>query len=665
MTDSSELKPPLHVVVGTAGHIDHGKSSLVEKLTGIHPSRLKEEQERGMTIDIGYGEWKVDDSLRVGIIDVPGHEKFVRNMVAGASGVDFVILVIAADDGVMMQTREHLQIMRMLGITQGMTVITKVDLVDEELLEIVADDIQDYLKGTFLEDAPIMRVSNTTEEGIEELASLLRERLKEMPQQSVEGLFRMPIQRSFSVKGHGTVVTGVPVSGSVRPGDELELLPKGNRVRIRGIQVHHKSAEIAEAGHRTALNLADASYRDIKRGDVVAAPGYFGSAHLLETRLEYLDHLDHPLRNDTLIRFHLGCVDVPGSVVLLDRKVLLPGDSGLAQIRLDEPVVCAASDRFIIRLQSPVITLGGGVVVGETKWRFKRFREWLNDNISHKEEQLRSEKGYLEYVIRSHGTRLVDRTTIERAMKKQLVDLETDLKQLQKKKRVRHLHKARAWIHTDMFKKACRSVSEALLKLHEQEKLEGGFMPSRITRATKLEQPLVDAIVEDHVQRGRFSLLQGKFVRNNSYTGGLTREDFRLVTRIEEMHAVERFGAPILSEIVADVEKPPKKVKDLLKYLAQMGRVIPISSELALHVDAVAHAQDLLIKRLSSNEPMPSSEFKDIIGASRKYVIPLLEYFDRVRLTKRTGNTRLLHPGWENAVLKRDESPMSGDGSAG
>lgn len=658
MTDTTENESVTHVVVGTAGHIDHGKSSLVQCLTGIHPSRLKEEQERGMTIDIGYGEWVVDENTRAGIIDVPGHERFVKNMVAGASGVDFVLLVVAADDGVMMQTREHLQIMRMLGIQRGLTVITKIDLVDEELLEIVVDDVGDYLEGTFLEGAPILRVSNTTGEGIDELAEVLRSSLKEMPARQSEGLFRMPIQRAFSVKGHGTVVTGVPVSGTVQPGDELELLPKGSKARVRGIQVHHKKAARAEAGHRTALNLADISYRDIQRGDVVAEAGYFGSAQLLETRLEYLDHLGGPLRNDTQIRFHLGCVDVAGSVVLLDKKVLLPGETGLAQIRLEEPVVCAANDRFIIRLQSPVITLGGGVVVGETRWRFKRFREWLNENISQKEEQLRSEQGYLEYVIRSHGARLVDRKTIELAMKKRIVDLDEDLSRLQKKRKLRHLHKAKAWIHLDMFKKACKRVSDTLLELHDREKLEAGFMPSRLAKETKLEQALVDAVVEDHVQRKRFSLLQGKFVRNNSYTGGLSKEDFRLVTRIEEMHAAEDFGAPILSEIVADVEKPAKKVKTLLKYLAQMGSIVPISSELCLHARAVAKAQNLLITRLQNGEPMPSSEFKEIIGASRKYVIPLLEYFDKLRLTKRDGNTRVLNPGWEKLIV--NQTPTKG-----
>ena len=663
MTETHEDRPVVNVVIGTAGHIDHGKSSLIERLTGTHPSRLKEERARGMTIDIGYAEFPVSEEVTAGIIDVPGHEKFIRNMVAGASGVDFVLLVIAADDGVMPQTREHLQIMKILGIEHGMTVLTKTDAVDEELLELVQEEVRDYLAGTFLGEAPLIPVSNVTGEGIDLVAAELRRRLVSVRPREATGAFRMPIQRAFSIKGHGTVVTGVPTSGVVRVGDELELLPRGVKTRVRGIQVHHEPARQASTGHRAALNVADVSYRDVRRGDVVAAPGVFGSANLLEARLNYLDHFETPLRNATPIRFHAGTADVGGRVVLLDHDVLLPGDGGLVQLRLDEPVVIAVGDPFVLRMASPMVTLGGGRVLGETRWRFKRFRQWLNETLQSKEEHVGDRKGYLEYVIKSHGKRLVKADELVRQVWRTESEVLADLAELEASGAAKKIERDKAWIHADMFKAAGRDALEALMSLHDAERLTAGFHPSAIAKAAKMSIPLAEAIVADLIARTKVESLPGGLVRHKKFTGGLPREDYRLVKEIEAMHETEFFGSPIRSEIVSALGRPAKKVKELMNYLFQMGVLVPISEDLALHVRAMQEAEIRLVRRILEGGPMPSKEFKDVIGASRKYVIPILEFFDKKGITKRDGNERVLVDRWEKKAYPPTLEAIRGEAS--
>lgn len=651
MAPDSAENAVVNVVIGTAGHIDHGKSSLVHRLTGKHPSRLREEIERGMTIDIGFSEWKITDTLTAGFIDVPGHEKFVRNMVAGAAGVDLALLVIAADDGIMQQTREHVQIMRLLGIKRGITVVTKVDAVDKEMVELVIEEIREYLAGTFLESAPIMKVSNITGEGIEALQDAVKAALSEIPRRSDGGIFRMPINRSFSVKGHGTVVTGVPTSGKVSIGDDLEILPRGSEVRVRGIHVHHEPAQEARAGHRVALNVTDVNWKEVQRGDVIATRGYFAASRLLEARFEYLDHFEAPMENNLDVRVHTGTAEVGGHIVILDKKSILPGETALVQLRLEEPVVVAAGDRYIARLASPVMTLGGGTIVGETKWRFKRFREWVNENIVQKEAHLDDPMGYLEFVVRSQGTSPATVEDIAKNVKGDVEDTRRRLLELSKSGDVVAIDRERLWLHQDMFLRAMNETSAALLELHKVERLKAGFQNTQLVKSTKLREELVDAVILRLAEKKKVEVLQDRLVRHREWTGGLSAEDYRLVTKIADLHAAEFFGAPILSELTAALAKPEKKVKELLNYLFQMGQLIPLNADLALHQRAVAHAERLLIDRIKTGGPMPSAEFKDIINASRKYVIPLLEYFDKKGITRRDGNVRHLAAGWEGRVF--------------
>ncbi|MBI5361993.1 MAG: selenocysteine-specific translation elongation factor, partial [Planctomycetes bacterium] len=387
------------IVIGTAGHIDHGKSTLVKTLTGIDPDRLKEEQERGMTIDLGFARFALPDGRKVGIVDVPGHERFVKNMVAGATGIDLVVLVVAADDGVMPQTREHVAILSILGVRRGLVALTKIDMVEPGLVELATEDVRSTLHGTFLEDAPILPLSSITGVGLDEFKRVLFRMASETPPRSDAGVFRMPIQRVFSAHGFGTIVTGIPVSGSVAVGDVIEVLPKGLKSKVRGIQAYGESTDKARAGHSCALNLADVDHKDVVRGNVAAAPGFFRPVQMVGARFTALATNAKPIENRTQIRLHTGTAECVGEVVLLDQEAIEPGAEGLVQLRLDEPVVCAPGDRFVLRLASPTVTLGGGVILEESKHRLKRFKSFVVDELSRAAQGLDSPRELLEVVL--------------------------------------------------------------------------------------------------------------------------------------------------------------------------------------------------------------------------------------------------------------------------
>ncbi|MCY3023351.1 MAG: selenocysteine-specific translation elongation factor, partial [Planctomycetota bacterium] len=362
MADTAQI---FNVVIGTAGHIDHGKSTLVQALTGIHPDRLKEEQERGITIDLGFAPLELAGGLRVGIIDVPGHERFIKNMVAGATGVDFVMLVVAADDGVMAQTREHLQIVQLLGVRDGLIVITKKDLVEADYLELVVEDVKALVAGTALADKPVVTVSSKTGEGIPGLKALLNTALSKLARRPSSGPFRMPIQRVFAKEGFGTVVTGVPLSGQVAIGDTLEVLPPGYQGRVKGLHAYQHPITRGQAGHSTAVNLhgPDIDKQDVRRGMVVATPGIFRPCSLVTAHLTPLAGTPWPLTHRAPVRFHAGTAEIQGRVLLLEGDQLPAGTDGWVQVQLAEPTVAAPGDRFILRHQTPMLTLGGGVVL--------------------------------------------------------------------------------------------------------------------------------------------------------------------------------------------------------------------------------------------------------------------------------------------------------------
>jgi selenocysteine-specific elongation factor len=371
------------IILGTAGHIDHGKTSLIKAISGTDTDRLKEEKERGITIELGFASLDLPGGQHLGIVDVPGHEKFVKNMVAGATGIDIVVMVIAADEGVMPQTREHMEICTLLGIQHGLIVMTKTDMVEEEWLELALEDIREFSQGTFLEDAPILPVSSVTGDGIPELISAINETAGSIPQRPPSSLFRLPIDRVFTMKGFGTVITGTLVSGKINVGETIMVYPTGITSKVRGIQVHNQSAESAEAGMRTAINFQGLDKTAVKRGEVLSTPDALIASYMVDVSFHYLASNKKPLKNRTLVRFHTGTSEVMGYLILLEQEELPPGQTVVAQLRLDSPVAIVKDDRFVIRSYSPVRTIGGGQVLNPIPQKHKRLKQDVIDGLQH------------------------------------------------------------------------------------------------------------------------------------------------------------------------------------------------------------------------------------------------------------------------------------------
>jgi selenocysteine-specific elongation factor len=639
----SEPAPRIaNVVVGTAGHIDHGKSSLVRTLTGIDPDRLPEEQERGMTIDLGFARFQASDGRTVGIIDVPGHEKFVKNMVAGATSLDIVMLVIAADDGVMPQTREHLEILGLLGVQSGFVVLSKVDLVDAEMRELALEDVRALLRSTFLEGAPILPVSNVSGEGIPELKQELERRVLAAKPKSGEGLFRMPIQRVFSARGHGTVVTGVPLSGHVKIGDEVEIVPLGRRGRIRGVHAYGAARDGATAGHSCALNVADVDYREIHRGMVVGAPDSFPAAQLFEARLRYLSGRALPLEHRTPVRIHLGTSEILGRVRILDKPSLAPGEEGLVQLELEEPVVACAGDRFLVRQVSPMVTLGGGVLFGAARTHRKRLKEHHIEAVSRREqaladpllslrfaaEQRRFEPFTLKDLAADVGLPLADADALARELVAQgaLVDAG------------RGLLLSGAFV--GQAKERVKAELKALHKAHALKKL----VEIRELRArVELPEPTLQLVKQQLVQQG-VVVEEGApgSLRLASHKPAVSADDERLLEELRALYGAAELQPPTAEEAAARLTSTERKIATLLELLCDEGEVVRVGT-LRFARAALEKARGELVRVAKAHAgEVVIPELRDALATSRKFMIPLLEHFDAAGLTSRRGDKRWL-----------------------
>ena len=634
-----EIRP---IVVGTAGHIDHGKSSLVRALTGIDPDRLKEERERGLTIDLGFARFELPDGRVLGIVDVPGHERFIRNMVAGATGTDLVLLVVAADDGVMPQTREHLDIMSLLGLRRGLIALNKVDLVDEDLVELAEEDVRSAVRGTFLEAAPIVRVSASTGAGLEELRGALATLAEQTEPRSPEGVFRMPVQRVFSKRGFGTVVTGIPVSGTVRVGDALEVLPAGQRGKVRGIHAYTEATDIGRAGHSTALNLTDVDRDRVRRGDVVATPGFFQPVRMVAVRLRVLPSLSRPVTNRMPVRLHTGTADPLGEAVLLDREELAPGEEGLLQIRLDEPVVCAPGDRFVLRLASPATTLGGGVILEESRYRLKRFKGFVIEELRHQETSLDSPAALLESTLARLGRELAPVESLARAIKRSRADTEALLEELRAEGRVAALGGPGRWIHVDRLEQASRRVRAALDEWFRGHGLRAVMEVLELRRVTGFEAGFLAALLAWEQEQGRLVVEAGGRVRPADREVALDPRTAERLSRVLEALERRAFQGPTAEELAAELELEPARVRELLALAVDEGRARDIGKGMFLSARHERLAEEAIAENCRRNGQLEIPELRDALGSTRKYLIPLLEYFDAKGVTLRQGPTRVL-----------------------
>jgi selenocysteine-specific elongation factor len=628
------------VIVGTAGHIDHGKSTLIEALTGTHPDRLEEEKRRGITIDLGFA-FLEQDGVRFGFVDVPGHERFVKNMLAGTSGIDLVLLVIAADEAIKPQTREHFDICRLLGVKRGVIALTKSDLVDADTLELVKLETEEFVMGSFLEGAPILPVSATTRAGLGALKQSLLEAARETAKKQTQNHFRLPIDRSFAVKGFGTVVTGTLISGQVMVGDEVELLPARQRLRVRGLETGGKSVERAEAGQRTAVNLAGIEHAALRRGMTVAAPGKFAKTRRSDAQLQLLSGAPR-LKNRAEVHFHSGTAETLAEVRLYDKPELMPGETALVQLRLAEEVVVTRGDRFIVRQASPVITIGGGEVLDPLAKRPKRkdvgrvrFLETLAG-------------GSLEEILQA----MVERNILGVGMPEIVARtgwLETEvLSAAQGLAKAEALHIVNAEPLLLISGAVFQEVSKKLLARVESFHKENALLPGiaredlRASLGRRVRAETFRAALEELVQRNKLAA-QGEFVKKPGAEIALTPEEAKAKEQIEQAFAKAALAVPSVKEVLAQLVIESRRAEKILQLLLRDKVLVRVSAELIFHRDALGNLPGILQNyKKSRGERIGVPAFKELTGISRKYAIPLLEYLDRQRLTRRLGDERVI-----------------------
>ncbi|HWF87630.1 MAG TPA: selenocysteine-specific translation elongation factor [Pyrinomonadaceae bacterium] len=633
------------LIVGTAGHIDHGKSALVRALTGTDPDRLPEEKRRGITIDLGFADLELDD-LRIGFVDVPGHERFVKNMLAGAHGIDLLALVIAADEGVMPQTREHFDICRLLGVRNGLVVITKTDLVDEEMLALVEDDARGLIAGSFLEEAPLVSVSSRTGAGLDQLKSQLIELGKRVPPRSTDFTTRLPIDRAFSMKGFGAVVTGTLISGQIKEGDELELLPLNVNVRVRGLQVHNKSVREAHAGQRTAVNLAGIDTSQIERGMVLAPAGRLRPTQIVDVWIDVLPDAARAVRSRSRVRFHIGATEVLGRVRVLEASQIEPGSAGLAQLRLEAPVVAVHSDRFILRSYSPAETIAGGVIVDPfaTKHRGRELEHVVQLlRLLMNEQRTTKFEGFVR-ASGVRGLRLADLAAATGWTNQVLANVAIAVEKTGSVVEVGGLYIAR-----DSFDRLSAALLTELERHHKREPLARGML-----RETLREKVFTHSAPE--LFSGVIAQLEGKgkvvsekdIVRSSTHSVGLSDQDMVLSKRIEQIYLGAGVEAPSLDDAMTKANVPAAQraqARKLLQLLLDDRKLVRIQGDMFMHSQVIQDLKTKLHTYASQHEPdrlIDVPTFKDLAGVSRKYAIPLLEYFDREQVTRRAGDKRLI-----------------------
>jgi selenocysteine-specific elongation factor len=629
------------IVIDTAGHIDHGKSTLVKVLTGIDPDRLKEEQERGMTIDLGFARFSLPDGRKVGIVDVPGHERFVKNMVAGATGIDLVILVVAADDGVMPQTREHLAIMGLLGLERGLIALTKIDMVEPALVELATEDVRAAVKGTFLEDAPVFPLSSISGKGLEEFKRALFQIAAETKPRSAQGVFRLPIQRVFSAHGFGTVVTGIPMSGTLRVGDVLEILPQGLRGKVRGIQAYQETSDSARAGHSSAINLSDIDHHAVRRGNVAATPGFFRGVRMIGAQVTALATLDAPVADRTQVRLHLGTAEVIGELVLLDRESLQPGETGLAQLRLDEPVVCAPGDRFVLRLASPALTLGGGLVLEESRHRLKRFKNFVVEELSRAAQSLESPRELLDVVlVRAHAA-VNDAAALSVEIKRSREETERLLNDLKAQGKARTLAAGR-WIHSERLARDLGELESALGAWFGEHSHREVVDVRDLRRATGFEPEYLDLLLAEAQRQGKLLHESGGQVRRAGGTAALDPKLQAQLERVLAQLAGARYQPPAPAELALALGLSEKELTPWLEQLRDRKELVFVARDFPLTRALYDAAREAIVANCQKNGSLDIPSLRDQLGTTRKWIIPLLEHFDAIGVTLRQGANRVL-----------------------
>jgi len=626
------------IVIGTAGHIDHGKTTLITAITGIDCDRLKEEKERGITTELGFAHYKFGEDLLVGIVDVPGHEKFVRHMVAGAWGIDMVLLVVAADEGVMPQTREHLDICELLGLKRGIVAITKTDLVDEDMIELVKEDIKDFLAGRSLEGAPVIPVSSTTGENIPLLRDLIEGAAKEIDERSREGIFRLPVDRVFTLKGFGTIVTGTCISGLLKVGDEIEIYPLGKLARVRNIQAYHEDVGEAIAGQRVALNIQGIEKNDIERGVVIGKPGTLFLAQRVDAMLKYLPLPLKPIKNNSVLRFHIATMQEEARLVLLDSDIIEPGEERFVQFVFSQPIVVLPGDGYILRGPYAIQTIGGGKILDVLPGRHKRQSEGLGSIYALLTHGSDTDK--VEYHLLKAGHGGLKKELLGILLGKEEKKVDHTIQTLQDSKKA--LTVGKIIVHMEKFTEYKKILLKLINDYYAKNPLKVGISREELRmKLPQVEQQIFLAALEECIREGVVITEKDKVIVKG--TKGAQGED---IERLKEM-ILKRlyqygFTPPGLKELSGEIKKNEQHLKDILEGLVFDGKVVKIKGDMYFHREIIEDLKKTVVDFLMKKKEMTPSDLKSILNLSRKYMIPLLEYLDEIKLTIRVGDKRVL-----------------------
>ena len=636
------------IVLGTAGHVDHGKTSLVRALTGIETDRLKEEKKRGITIELGFAYLDLPCGHRIGIVDVPGHERFVKNMVAGVTGMDLLAFIIAADEGIMPQTREHFEICRLLGVKQGMIIVTKKDLVEEEWLEMVEDEIRQFCVGSFLEDAPLVFVSSTTGEGIDKVLEVIDTFVRQHIFQEVFGPFRLPVDRIFAMKGFGAVVTGTSISGRTAVGEELRFYPSDLVAKVRGIQVHSQSVDEVEAGHRTAINLQGVDTAQVERGMVLATPGCLQPNYMLDCELLYLASNAKALKHRSRVRVHLGTAELIGRVSLLDRDELEPGEETGIQILLEQPVAVWPGDRYVIRSYSPVSTIGGGTVLGNLSPR-KRKRLTEADRQYNREVFRILRQGGLEdktlLFLRESGARGL--TFDDLAIRLGLFGkhLKKVLEPPLSTRRIVVVDSAsQRYLAADVADAVRQTLVDNLTAYHRDNPLQAGLSKEELRSSLGRRVDLkVFSFCLNDLLRKETVVQEESLVRLAGHQVALKADEEELQREINAWYREKGLFTPTLKETMEHfADYPENQVKQVVDLQLREGKLVKISESLYFSKETVEGLTTAIQDYINREGEIDAPGFKNLTGLTRKFSIPILEYFDRIKLTIRIGDKRIL-----------------------
>lgn len=633
------------LILGTAGHIDHGKTSLIGALTGTNTDRLPEEQKRGITIELGYAHLDLPP-FRLGIVDVPGHEKFVRQMLAGATGMDLALLVVAADDSIKQQTKEHLDILRMLDLPAGVIALTKCDLSDPEWLELVEDEIRQLVSDTFLKDAPIIRTSSKTGMGIDELKSALSEAAQIVANSNrgdrKSAPFRMAIDRTFTIDGHGTVVTGSVSSGQVNVGDQIQIQPGSKSVRVRGIQSHDTAAESVSRGQRGAINLAGVHHQEIDRGHELCAPGHLVPSTLMTVKLHLLDRINKPFKDRTRIRFHVGTAELLGNVRLLNTTELEPGETCFAQVFLNEPAVAVWNQPFVVRRQSPVETIGGGRVLTPNARRIKHASPLdltMIENLASEEPIVRASASVyladdLQWspadLARSAGIVNVEEVFEQLKSMGDLIEIKVSLTRS-------------VIIHRERFNGLADRLMKTLERLHKSQPLRFTHPRSAVNvEFSYLAQPELLSLVIDELKKQKRVIANVNSIGIVGYGPKLSKGQKALLEELVSKVKSSGIKTPTVKELEVSTKKNKESVAELLEMAKENGDLVRITDEIYVHSEVYEATKAKLAEEIEKADGLTMSEIRQILDTSRKYAIPLCEYFDQTGFTVRQGDKRIL-----------------------